>query len=239
MKKIITYIGIVLILSSCGMSNNFNSQKFTSLKKIKPQKTEQYVEEGELASNFKEEECGLTQIEPLNSLQESTDQPASAIYPQEIDQEVEIENHYQQERNEVTSVLQKELPDILADDKEFEQEDVDKLAKASRILFWIGIAAAFIQLAAFVATVLIDASLTLLGGWMPLMFVTLIAAAIAAICLLSAVIISYVYKSKAKRRNLEYDKSSWRAIIITGMTIGIIFLGNLFFTFSAFVSEFF
>lgn len=45
---------IAIILSSCGMSNNFNSQKFTSLKKIKPQKTEQQFEEDDLAQTSEE-----------------------------------------------------------------------------------------------------------------------------------------------------------------------------------------
>lgn len=40
MKNILIYFPLFILLGSCGMSNNFNSQKFTSLKKIKPEKTE-------------------------------------------------------------------------------------------------------------------------------------------------------------------------------------------------------
>lgn len=127
MKNKIIYLALAIILSSCGMSNNFNSQKFTSLKKIKPAKTESTIETFENDEQIAAE--GQTNAEYMQT--ETADDAPTSEFDQEStdliennDTKNETANSTQGSRKiEIKSTTEKKYLQLNEGDDELSEEE--------------------------------------------------------------------------------------------------------------------
>ena len=217
------------------MSNNFNSQKFTSLKKIKPAKSELASSEKKPFDENEVNEQG-TPFYALDEKQEVTEElnleddiSADAL-------EKDKSNPLNIERSEKTKSNEK--TPLTVTNNEDDEVATGKMLKASTILFWIGIAAAILQFLTLVAVLIIDAEAFLLFGWIPQMSFLLLFGSIMFVSLISAFVTALVYRKKAQKSKTELKRGKWYAIWITSITVGMIFFGNLVYTALLYINEF-
>lgn len=236
MKNNIVYLALIIILSSCGMSNNFNKQKFTNLKKVKPNK----VEVANFDQNIKqptyitEENFGsITSEEIIYEAEESDVFESKTDQVQITDEQVYV----QIERPRLVSEKQNhQIPlEINRDDK----EAVEDMLKISKIFFWMGIGSAFIQLVTFVLLLVFHASMVGAFTWVNLMYLSLFAGILMLISFIAAFVTAMIYRKKAHQTKAELKRTSWYTIWISSITLGVVFFGNLLFTVICYIEAFF
>ncbi len=118
------------------MSNNFNSQKFTSLKKIKPQKTEQSFDQEELAQTSEESDDLNTSEEQGHGTQSS---PLDFTFPNNADHSkdevalIKSEDNSQPQKSATSSTPQKK--NFTLDDEKPEKTPEEK--KENNMFWWM------------------------------------------------------------------------------------------------------
>lgn len=242
MRKNVLYFLLILILSSCGTSRNFNRQKFTTLKKVKPTEIVQ-----ELTDDQPEKKENVDFTESYSedaSIPASIESGAEAVVEKtESNNDLEAEHKASEElgfrpfnftpsTKKLIQANERKKGNGASEDRD------DNLLKINTFIFFIGLAGIIVQFLAFILILAFDIEALLSFSWTGLMAVSLVAGFIGVACLLAAFVISMIYKQNCRKKGKEPNRGRWYSIWITSLILAIVFVGNLLFTALIFINEF-